>query len=300
MKKSLSEPAVRFAILASTNVGVARTKRRLDRGSEAYRLYPQSSSLAFGDTIFLQYGRLMLELLRTHWITGRVDQVGNDTVAVLLVLLFQEQDKTTSADPGAWGEFAQVLLDTAHGQRKPGQPRDWRNRLEGNLSTLNEMLRATQEKQREKGVKNPHSTPFDRGDTPLLEILRDEFIASIAKNVDTGSRLDIKRAEVSFERASQQKVIFEKLGIQKNVQVMTIHKSKGREFDGVVLVLENSPKAIWRESGNASDEEIEDLYRVAISRARSAFALVAFEDAWEDAAEPVRRLLPKELFHRNG
>ena len=63
---------------------------------------------------------------------------------------------------------------------------------------------------------------------------------------------------------------------------MTIHKSKGREFDGVVLVLEDNHKALWKKDGPASGPEIDDLYRVAISRARSAFALVAFEDARKD------------------
>lgn len=79
-------------------------------------------------------------------------------------------------------------------------------------------------------------------------------------------------------------MIFEKLGIQKNFQVMTIHKLKGREFDGVVLVLEDNHKAFWRKINFRLVTEIEELYRVAISRARSALAIVAFEDAQKEAA----------------
>jgi ATP-dependent exoDNAse (exonuclease V) beta subunit len=139
--------------------------------------------------------------------------------------------------------------------------------------------------------------PFDKADVALLEVLKNEFIASIKTCVNTQGHIDVHQAAIAFEKANQQKVIFEKLGIEKRVQVMTIHKSKGREFDGVVLVLEDSRKAIWRREGRATEEEIEDLYRVALSRAKSMFALVAFEDAWRDAAAPVTRLLPRPSFY---
>lgn len=300
----------RVAILASTNMGVgdiARAIRKkdgnyvLDEASGKYiNVKSLNASLASSDSLLLQYGRLMLRLLRTHWITGKAEQIEPTDVAVLVVLLFQEQSRTVDRDPSSWVEFARVLVDTAHGQKKAKKPSDWRSRLEGNLATLNNLLHANQKKQRGKGITNCHSTAFDEGDAALLETLRDEFIASIKKDVDACGRLDVEKAAISFEKANQQKVVFEKLGIQKNVQVMTIHKSKGREFDGVILVLETSRKAIWRRDSNASDQEIEDLYRVAISRARSAFALVAFDDAWKDASEPVRRLLPEKLFHRNA
>ena len=109
--------------------------------------------------------------------------------------------------------------------------------------------------------------------------------------------MDIKKATKDFEKSNQQKIIFEKVGLQKNVQVMTIHKSKGREFDGVVLVLEDNYKAVWRANGPGSDEEVEELYRVGITRARSAFALIAFEDARKEARDVVKRLLPIGIWH---
>ena len=79
---------------------------------------------------------------------------------------------------------------------------------------------------------------------------------------------------------------------------MTIHKSKGREFDGVILVLEDNPKAIWGKDSLATDDEIEELYLVAISRARSAFALIAFEDVYQNTASPMKRLLPPSLYNK--
>lgn len=97
----------------------------------------------------------------------------------------------------------------------------------------------------------------------------------------------------------QQRVIFEKIGLEPRIQLMTIHKAKGREFDGVVLVLEDNHEAFWKASKRMDEEERLDLYRVAMTRARHAFALVAFEDACTDAAPVLRRLLPQPVFRQD-
>jgi len=47
---------------------------------------------------------------------------------------------------------------------------------------------------------------------------------------------------------------------------------------------------LWR-SASVTDAEIDDLYRVAISRAREAIIVVAFEDASALAKTPVKKLL---------
>ena len=109
--------------------------------------------------------------------------------------------------------------------------------------------------------------------------------------LNSSGKIDVDKAKKQFETVAQQKIVFEKLGIQKNVQVMTIHKSKGREFDGVILVLENNYGAIWKDKNRQKEEEIKDLYRVAISRAKKAISIVAFEDALNDASETTKRLL---------
>ena len=121
-------------------------------------------------------------------------------------------------------------------------------------------------------------------------MLSDEFVKSIRYSIDSSGKLDVDKAKKQFESTSQQKIIFEKLGIQKNVQVMTIHKSKGREFDGVVLVLEDR-NGMWKSSSTTNTEEIKELYNVAISRAKKAISIVAFEDAINAASEPAKRLL---------
>ena len=297
--KKIGTTKPEIAILSSTNQGVAEIYARVTKGhgglqinGEFKKLKSRSASLLFGDNVFLQYGRLMLQLLKTHWIAGNKKEIKSKEVAVLIAMLFQEQDKNIEAGSGAWEDLAQLLIRKANGQCSAS---GWEERLKTNLSTLNKLLRATQAEMREEGINDCPSTAFDKRDSGFLETLADEFIESIKNNVNTRGRLDIEKAGISFEKANQQKVIFEKLGIQKSVQVMTIHKSKGREFDGVVLVLEDNHKALWKKDGPASGPEIDDLYRVAISRARSAFALVAFEDARKEAAEPVKRLLPCKI-----
>ncbi len=94
----------------------------------------------------------------------------------------------------------------------------------------------------------------------------------------------------------QKRIIFEKLGIELGVQVMTIHKAKGREFDGVALVLEDSRKALWRKDSKSADSELNDVYRVGISRAKEAFGLIAYNDVYDDAKMPIQKLLPVKLF----
>ena len=74
---------------------------------------------------------------------------------------------------------------------------------------------------------------------------------------------------------------------------MTIHKAKGREFEGAVLLLEDDPTAHWRVSGSRDPDivAVTDLYRVATSRAREALEVVAFDDIAGDALPPVQTLL---------
>jgi len=292
MKQHLNTRGSRFAVLASTNLGVAKIQMRLNDGSAAYELSPQSSSLIFGDNIFLQYGRLMLNLLKTHWITRKTEKVVPEAISLNIALLYQEQDEGNTEKPELWMPLSELLIRRAAKQEFPQEPCKWKERLRDNLFRINELLRST----RQQLNNQCPSTAFDKNDIALLKTLAMRFIGSIECNVNSDGWLNIENASRSFEKSNQQRIIFEKLGIQKNVQVMTIHKSKGREFDGVILVLEDNQKAIWKGSSPAMNEEIEDLYRVAISRARSAFTLVAFEDVYKDAADPVKRLLPREMF----
>ena len=96
----------------------------------------------------------------------------------------------------------------------------------------------------------------------------------------------------------QQRIIFEKLGIESGIQVMTIHKAKGREFDGVVIVMEDSSKAMWLNDSKTSDSELDELYRVGISRARLAFGLIGYNDIYNDAKPHVQKLLPTDIFKK--
>jgi len=306
--RGIGRPMV--AILASTNLGVGeiyRTVRKkegnyiFNETSDTYeRVGPQNAAAVFADSVLLQYGRLMLRLFKTHWVARKKEQVERHEISAALALLFQEQDKNANPVPSSWDDLGALLIDRVKRQRKPKNASDWAIRLRRNLATVNGWLRATQSKLRGVGVNECPSTPFDKQHAPLLETLASEFVASIKEHVSGRGKLDMGQATLSFEKASQQRVILEKLGVQKSVQIMTIHKSKGREFDGVVLVLEENPKALWKENSAVLGSEVEDVYRVAISRARSAFALIAFDDARQKAAEPVRRLLPSGVFDQRG
>jgi DNA helicase-2/ATP-dependent DNA helicase PcrA len=297
MRGYLNRRRSTIAVLANTNLGVSKIHKRVREGSTSYRLGAQGNSLFFGDNILLQYGRLMLRVLKTHWVAKRQKDVSStEEVAVLLAMLFQEHDTNGNYPAESLMGLAKLFIDKAKRQHAPKDGSDWECCLTNNLSTLNRWLRATQQELRQKGISNCPGTAFDEGDNALLETLAREFILSVKGSVHKAGRLNIEKATRDFEKANQQKVIFEKLGLQKNVQVMTIHKSKGREFDGVVLVLEDSHKAVWRKNGPGSNEEVEDIYRVAITRARSAFALVAFEDARKEAKDVVKRLLPTDIW----
>jgi len=293
MKEYLKgHPRATIAILANTNLGVSRIHKRVKEGSASYMLGPQANSLFMGENILLQYGRLMLRLLETHWIAKEQKDSSAEEVAALLAMLFQEHAINGKYSSESLTGLANLLICKAKRQRPPQDRSDWNCCLTNNLLALNRWLRARQQKLKQEGIRNCPNTAFDSGDGALLETLAREFILSIEGSVSKGGRMDIKKASKDFEKSNQQKIIFEKLGLQKNVQVMTIHKSKGREFDGVVLVLEDNYKAVWRANSPGSDQEVEELYRVGITRARSAFVLVAFEDARREAKDVVRRLLP--------
>jgi len=290
------QPGKRFslAVLASTNQGVAKIFYRLRKGSDAFGLRPMSSSLHFDDALLLQYGRLILHLLKEHWISVGNHAVEINQVAGLIASLFQQSDRSTDTDSSSWEPLACELCQKIEKQRAP-KDKSWNSisgKLFNDLEVVNTLLRSPLDKLPDGSP----STPFTKADSLLLQVLKNEFLKSIALAFNSGGFLQTVKGKHLFENSMQQRIIFEKLGIESGVQVMTIHKSKGREFDGVVLVLEDNRKALWRNESNTSDSELEDLYRVAISRARDAFGLTAYNDIFNDAKPAVQKLLPNGHF----
>ena len=103
--------------------------------------------------------------------------------------------------------------------------------------------------------KRPAGTPqmpFTKPDSPLLKVLAANFISSLKSLIKPSGLINIEKAMGVFEKSLQQRIILEKLGVQKGVEVMTIHKSKGREFEGVVLAMKITTRpsgahlTIWR------------------------------------------------------
>ena len=284
--RQLARPVV--GVVTSTNVGAAKLHARLGTGSESFHLRPMRSSLMLDDLILLHYGRLMLELLARHWICRHGHQPPDlQPVEVGLTSLARAVDRNKSSQPNDWGPVAQVLAELVSGMRPPGGRKPAGEKLQRDLDKLNDMLRTT----KDKLPRGSPSTPFTKADTPLLRALRDFLLGTSIGEIRVPGVVDINVWRQSFERMMRQRLLFQKLGIVPCVQVMTIHKAKGLEFDGVVVVLEDSRTALWRKARDSSDAGVEDLYRVAISRARHGLVVVAFEDAKDVAQEPLMRLL---------
>lgn len=298
MKKYLYETGLKkpfsLAVLASTNQGVAEIFHRLKNGSDIYSLRPMSASLHFEDTLLLQYGRLILHLLKIHWSAVGKHTIEVRDVAALITSLFQQVGRSTVTTPINWEPLSSVLYEKISGQLPPRDKSSSSiiDRIEKNLEVVNKLLRA------DKTIlpTGSPSTPFTKTDSRLLKLLRDETLKSINPAFNSDGSLQPAKAKHLFEKSMQQRIIFEKLGIERGVQVMTIHKSKGREFDGVVLVLENNRKALWRNESNTLDKELADLYRVGISRARYAFGLTAYNNIFDEAKPAVQKLLPDGYF----
>lgn len=279
----VAEPSI--AVLASTNSGVAAIHHRLRAGNPTYYLRPMRASLVFEDVLLLNYGRLLLELLASHWI-ARQPRTGDPTrIAIRLASLFCHMH--CDLPPSQWIPLAGKLCDMVKAQRPRRSDPDVLGKLRDDVAKVNDWLRAT----KSKLPSGCPATPFTKADGPLLQLLTDEFVGSFQSMLIGTTLLDVNAAWRTFEGSMQVRAYREKLGVSQKVQVMTIHKAKGREFDGVVVVLEDSPKALWREGGKSSDIEVSDLYRVAISRARNVVAMVAFADAKEMARLPLRPML---------
>lgn len=267
-----------YGVLTSTNTAVAEIYSKIINGSDGYRLSPQSASILFGDNIFLQYGRLLFRLLQYHRFAHVANKMSEDQIAGAVVMLFREYDPSGNYNISDWKEFSRLLISKIENMRTL------------NIDTINGLLRAT----RSNLPDGCPSTPFDRTDKPLLDLMY-AMLNDTMKLYIFDKFIRLPEAEAAFEKENQKKIIFEKLGIQKNVQVMTIHKAKGKEFDGVILVLENSRKALWSRN-NLNHDEIKDLYWVAISRAKKAISIVGYEDSYSKASMPVKDILPQDLF----
>jgi len=301
MRKYLSEklPQRRpsLCVLTSTNQGASKIYSRLISGNEVYYLNPLRVSLHFEDTLLLQYGRLIITLLNNHWIAISGPGKDIDYVSEKVASFFKQIDKSDNHIASDWVPLSNALLDMVGRQRAPTKNKT----KEGLISKLLYDIGAINKKLRAKKVDLPNNspkTPMIKTDSPLLNTLCREFLQSIESAFYRKGHLNVVKAEITFEKSMQQRIIFEKLGIESGVQVMTIHKAKGREFDGVVIVMEDSRKAMWINDSKTSDSELNDLYRVGISRARAAFGLIGYNDIYDDAKPNVQKLLPTDIFKK--
>lgn len=276
-----------IAVLASTNNGVADLFSRLITGRDAYRLSPMRANLSVDDSLLLQYGRLVLHLLTGHWIAYNRKFPKSEETAVFLASLFHNTSGDRRNAPTVWLALAKELVRTVSGQKRPGRRESVIEKLDDDLDKINRHLRAPRTK---LPVGSP-PTPFTAADKPLLHQLATFVIHSIEPFIHIRPFLKLDEARRHFESLMQQRILFEKLGLRRGIEVMTIHKAKGREFDGTILVFEDNPKALWKATSRTSNEELVDLYRVAVSRARDVLGVVAYNDAVASAKPAVQHLL---------
>ena len=285
LQSVVGNPKPTMAVLTSTNSGAVELYHRLKTGSEAYRLPPLAGTLVLNDLLMLHYGRLFLELFSVHWIAGRRLEGNEQLVSCLLSLLFQEAG--TTRPPEDWLPLATTIVEHVRGQQLPRKNRSRTDKFTRDVSQVNRFLRAT----KANLPSGSPSTPFTKADTPLLDMFSRRLIHVLEPLLNSASTIDLTKARCLFESSMQRQIILEKQGLEHGVQVMTIHKAKGREFDVGVVVLEDNRKALWSVGSATPDAELGDLYRVAISRPRNCLGLVAFEDAAKSARGPVQQLL---------
>lgn len=291
LMKQSRRPRPSLAILAHTNHAVASIYRHVWIQSEKQgKRGERFIGLSLRDDLLLLYGRLMLALLGGHWTFKNAYVDSRRHVAAHLAMLsahaVRQGEVLEDTDPAYLEPLAASLWKCASTKNPPaGKPIELK--ALNDLREFNVLLTTGVESNGRRS-----RTSFSKSDRPLLNLIAHEFLGSVLPYIRAAAPLeDVRRA---FESVMLQRVVFEKEGIHKSIQAMTIHKSKGREFDGVILVLESSPMAAWRQSCGYPLDEVEDLYRVGITRARRALTVVAYSDGKEAAAAPVKRLFPQK------
>jgi DNA helicase-2/ATP-dependent DNA helicase PcrA len=291
LKKELASLATikpTIGVLTSTNSAATFVYRRLVTGSDAYKLFPMRAALLTNEEMLLQYGRLAMLLLHDHWIARKRGVTHIDLVTAALRGLVA----CTGSAPGTHEKYvglATFIADEVRHYRPPKPGQRAIDKLSNDLVHLGEVLRAP----KSKLPSGMPSTPFDKRQKGLTDLFAGQLLRTVEARIGSDGRLDIMEAHIFFERFVRQRVVLEKEGLGSQVQVMTIHKAKGREFEGTVLVLEDDARALWRASSGIPERERQDLYRVALSRARSRVVVIAFEDAGEQIAGVLSRLVDR-------
>lgn len=288
----LSSAKTSIAVLCSTNLGVCKINHRFKQGSQSFKLNPLRSTLRFNDEVLLAYGRLIIELLKEHWSIGNSKhEINLETACCYMWALEKSNNVNNTKSLLEWKSFILEVIKKVKGQRKPKDFLRLKNEkriLANNLEKINKLFRL-KKKELPNGAPK---TPFTKEDCQLLSHLSEQFMNYIQPAWKHDDLLDLTLAKKLLENNMRQQILFEKIGIRTEIEIMTIHKSKGREFDGVIVVLEDNHKALWKKNSKILKDELIDLYRVAFSRARSAIAMIAYIDAINEIDPSLRFIFP--------
>ncbi len=272
----ITQPSI--AVLVSTNRAAAELFYRFRKRQEGKVKLPRiSASLTMNDDILLYYGQLIISLLSSHWVSVTTEDVDQTSVQTWMLCLCKALHARKTPTMDELDKASKTVSARTSRMRKPRPDQSCIEKIENDMETIGGELRSS-------GI-------VDQTEMYTLRSVAIQFVDWISSLMDHSGQVDIRDAQIQFDRWLQQRIIKEKLGIQPWTQIMTIHRSKGREFDGVIVVFEDSYDAAWRAGRSIPEKEVRDLYRVALSRARHALALIAFDDAHKHAAEPLRPLL---------
>lgn len=285
------------AVLGATNRVVCSVSRCLREGNDVFRLRPTRTELRLDDPLLMSYGRLMLEMLETHWLFGKKTKAepSQHAAAQLTELAYSANTGNVKVSSNDWSHLSSKMLEAFSRQKSPTDGQDCCSKLLKDLTSANEWLCKTQKDLSQAGFpKGAQWTPFNGSDKGILLELAMHFLEAIRPIIVNGTP-DRVSARQHFESHMKKRILYEKIGLSASLEAMTIHKAKGREFDGVVLVLEDEHGAPWKGDQN-SDSDLFDLYYVAISRARHALMIVAKATAGREIRSCVRHLLPVSKF----
>lgn len=296
LRKANVGPTV--AVLCYTNSMACLVHRRLTQPSDASRRKPIRARLCLDDQLLTYYGRLVLYLLRGHWISQNPESGMPSEASAEMEALASAAREGKLGIPGEQCQLLSANMFSSMADRRP--PKTGVTPAAKLRQDVEEASKWLYDKAHlaKSGLKTAQQrTPFDKDERAVVLALADELVRLLETAIH-GCHLDLPEAQRKFERYVQQKIAREKAGFVASVEVMTIHKSKGREFDGVVLLLEDEPGAPWKQSSKKDEAELKDVYYVAVSRARSALAIVARVTAGGEARPCVAALLPVNRFPR--
>lgn len=275
IKKETGEKPKSYALLAPNSKGVSKLTFLLNSGEK-----PILHKVLFDETEVLLASRFLAFLIEP-----KIIEKHNDDVIFSLELLADIQ--RAKGTKGGINE-SEKYLKWIEIIKKGGTPRN--NKLIPALNEVIEVFRKqkfignpTKDWVAAKAVLADNKHAFLRSLTRDLDYLiafnRGKMIAS--KLLDAWVRFgSYKNARIAVNEAITEETILSGIDDQLGVHVMTIHRSKGKQFDGVIIFRENrkndnnwESSLVWRDDQYPYNRS-RRILRVGITRAKKHVIIV--------------------------